>query len=60
MFQYAWLLLSIVLVAGELLEDSQFPTIDRDSQEAAKYTSLRATRIPLGSVTVKYSGCSWR
>ena len=43
-FHYAWLLLAIVLVAGELLEDSQFPTIDRDLQEAVKYTSLLATK----------------
>jgi len=40
MFHYAWLLLSIVLMAGELPEDSQFPTIDMDLLEAAKYASL--------------------
>lgn len=44
MFHYAWLLLSIVLVTGELPEDSQFPTIYRDLLEAAKYASLWATK----------------
>lgn len=39
-FHYAWLLLSILLVAGELSEDSQFPHIDRELPEAAKYSSL--------------------
>lgn len=43
-FHYAWFLLSIVLIAGELPEDSQFPIIDRDLQEAAKYASLWATK----------------
>ena len=43
-FQYAWLLLSIVLLAGEMLEDSQFPIIDRDLLEAVKYSSLWATK----------------
>ena len=42
-FHYAWLLLSIVLVAGELPEDSQFPTNARDLPEAAKYASMWAT-----------------
>jgi len=36
--------MSIVLVAGELPEDGQFPTIDRDLLEVAKYTSLWATK----------------
>lgn len=27
-FHYVWLLLSILLVTGELLEDSQFPPLD--------------------------------
>jgi len=40
MFHYAWLLLSIVLVVGELLKDSQFPIIDRDLLEAEKYALL--------------------
>lgn len=43
-FHYAWLLLSIVLMVGELPEDNQFPTIDRDLPEAAKYTSLWAIK----------------
>ena len=36
--------MSIVLVAGKLPEDSQFPTIERDLSEAAKYASLWATK----------------
>jgi len=43
-FHYAWLLLSIVLVAWELLEDSQFPSIALDLPEAAKYASLWVTK----------------
>lgn len=43
-FHYAWLLLSILLVAGELPEDSQFPSIEDDMSEAARYTSLWATQ----------------
>lgn len=43
-FHYAWLLLFIVLVARELPEDSQFPMIDRDLHEAAKYTLLWAMK----------------
>ena len=43
-FHYAWLLLSIVLVAWELLENSQFPTIVQDLPEVAKYASLWATK----------------
>ena len=43
-FHYAWLLLSIVLVAGELSKDSTFPIIDRDLPEAAKYALLWATK----------------
>lgn len=27
-FRYTWLLLSILLVTGEFLEDSQFPPLD--------------------------------
>jgi len=38
------LFLSIVLVVGELPKDSQFPIIDRDLPEAAKYTSLWAMK----------------
>jgi len=44
MFHYAWLLLSIVLMARELPEDSQFPIIDRDLPEAAKYASFWDTK----------------
>jgi len=44
MFHYAWLFLSIVLMVGELLEDSQFPIIDRDLPKAVKYASLWATK----------------
>jgi len=43
-FHYAWLLLSIVLVAWELLEDSQFPSVTSDLPEAVKYASLWATK----------------
>jgi len=43
-FDYAWFLLSILLVVGELSEDSQFPHIDRELPEAAKYTSLWASK----------------
>lgn len=44
MFHYAWFLLSIVLVARELQEDNQFPTIHRDLLEVVKYASLWATK----------------
>ncbi len=44
MFHYAWLLLSIVLVAWELLKDNQFPSVALDLLEAAKYASLWATK----------------
>ena len=43
-FHYAWLFLSIVLVAWELPEDNQFPSITLDLPEAAKYASLWATK----------------
>ena len=36
--------MSIVLVAGELPEDKEFPTIPRDLLEATKYASLWATK----------------
>jgi len=32
------------LVVGELLKDSQFPTVEGDLPEAARYTSLWATK----------------
>lgn len=44
MFHYTWLLLSVVLVAWELPEDSQFPSVARDLPEAVKYASLWATK----------------
>lgn len=43
-FHYAWLLLSIVLVAWELPEDSQFPSVMPDLPEATKYALLWATK----------------
>lgn len=46
MFHYAWLLLSIVVVAWELPEDSQFPLIASDLPGAAKFASLWATKDP--------------
>ena len=39
-FHYAWFLLSILLVAGELPKDNQFPTIERNLPEAMMYNSL--------------------
>jgi len=36
--------LSILLVAGELLADNQFPTTKGDLPESARYTSLWATK----------------
>jgi len=39
-FHYTQLLLSIMLIAGQLLEDSQFPNIDRDLPAAANYALL--------------------
>ncbi len=43
-FHYAWFLLSILLVAGELPKDSQFPTVERDLPKAVRYTSLWETK----------------
>ena len=43
-FHYAWLLLSTLLVAGELLKDSQFPLVENDLPEAMRHTSLWATK----------------
>ena len=39
-FHYSWLLLSILLVVGELPEDSQFPTVEGDLPEVTRYTFL--------------------
>lgn len=44
MFHYVWLLLSIVLVAWELLEDGQFPSIALDLPEAMKNALLWETK----------------
>lgn len=44
MFHYAWLLLSIVLVAWELPMESQFPSSMIDLPEVATYTSLWETK----------------
>ena len=41
-----WLLLSIMLVAWELPEDSQFPSVALDLPEAVRYASLWATKDP--------------
>ena len=43
-FHYAWLLLSIVLVALELPEDNHFPSIAPNLLEAAMYASLWVTK----------------
>jgi len=43
-FHYMWLLLSIVLVAWELPEESQFPSVMPDLPEAVKYASMWATK----------------
>ena len=43
-FHYTWLLLLIVLVACELPEESQFPSIAPDLPEVVKYTSLCVTK----------------
>jgi len=44
MFHYAWVLLSIVLVAWELPENSQFPSITPNLPEITKYASLWVTK----------------
>jgi len=43
-FHYAWFLLSIPLVVGEMPEENQFPRIAQDLPEAAKYALLWATK----------------
>jgi len=45
-FHYAWLLLSIVLVAWELPEDSQFRPVAPDLLDAAMFASLWVTKDP--------------
>lgn len=44
LFHYAWFWLSIVLIAWELLEDSQFPTLEEGFPEAAQFASLWYTK----------------
>jgi len=60
MFHYAWLFLSIVLVVGELSEDSQFPIIDRDLRRLQSTLHFRQQKVLRGSARVKSSGCSWK
>lgn len=43
-FHYAWLLLSILLIVGDLLVEIQFLTTEGDLPEAARYTSLWAIK----------------
>jgi len=43
-FHYAWLLISIVLVSWELLEDRQFPLLEKILLEAAQFVSLWAMK----------------
>lgn len=43
-FHYAWILLSIVLVAWELLEEIQFPSVVPNLPKAAKYAFLWVTK----------------
>jgi len=42
-FHYAWLFLSIMLLAWELLEDSQFPPLEKGLSKATQFASLWAT-----------------
>ena len=44
MFHYAWLLLSIVLVAWELHEDKEFPSVALDLPMAVKYVAMWVTK----------------
>ena len=46
-FHYSWFLLSIVLVAWELLEDKQFHLIETDLREVAMFAYLWATKDTL-------------
>jgi len=43
-FHYMWLFLSIMLIAWELPEDSQFPPMDKGLAESTQFTSLWATK----------------
>jgi len=44
MSPYVCLLMFIVLVTWELLEDNQFPSVEPDLPEVAKYASLWKTK----------------
>lgn len=44
MLHYSWFLFSIVLVTWDFLEDNQFPLVEKDLPEAAKFASLWATK----------------
>lgn len=55
-FHYAWLLLSIVIVAWELPKDNQFLSVALDVPEAAMYASLWATEDPQ---RIKYNKIFW-
>lgn len=41
---YAWLLLTILLVVGELLKGNQFLDIEKNLPEAVQYNSLQAMK----------------
>jgi len=43
-FHYMWLLLSIMLIAWEVLEEIQLPSVVPDLPEAEKYASLWETK----------------
>jgi len=43
-FHYAWVILSILLIARELPADNQFPTVEQNVPEAVRYTLLWATK----------------
>jgi len=46
-FHYAWFLLSIMLVAWDLLEDNWFPPMEAKFLEATQFASLWATKNPV-------------
>lgn len=49
-FHYTWLLLSILLVTGELLQGSQFPSIEKKLPKVVRYNSLWATKNATSNV----------
>ena len=55
-FHYVWLLLSIFLVAWELPEESQLPSVLPNLPEVVKYASLWATK---DMEHVQYSKIIW-